>query len=450
MMSSKSGEKVASTDSLSVADFNGIRKSITDRFFYDPSYAVFDAMAEMSASAEEYISSIATHYPANVLWVGGSLGRREMLPNSDVDLFVIYDNEDSPQNEIRVEGVDKFEVGHIDKKRLEDLLRFSFVDANRFIDGRNISAVPARDVEMMIERINTPDRQLANNISEYFYYRYFDFNQKTTSLGPNLKYSTGSTRDTIFFNMVSRMSTGSFPATRGNEPELAEVLKDTESRYGLKPPLEAVNLLFIVKNVAISIYDATGDIRSKYVSHVSLEAIFDYCKPKFQALGYKNYSQFIDGYMAARKEIEFTVDTLFTKALEEHPANHQIEKLLELSGVTLTEACVKEIETENSLYPQSLIALGAWLMMRNGAPDKDMNQIAESMMLQPIDKVWGGLMAVACSPNTPDSALSRLSDWLFENEKGAYLLKLITRNPSSSEQTRAKAKDYYRAKEIVI
>ncbi len=450
MTNFESTETRQPVDVLPIRDFNEIRKDVASRFFKDPSYTVFDAMYEMSTSAEEYVADVASRYPKNALWVGGSLGRREMLPNSDIDLFVIYDEEDYVQNNIRVDGVDKFEIGHIDKKKLGDLMRYSFVDANRFIDGRKIGAVPATDVERMIAEVSTPDRQLANNISEYFYYRYFDFPQKTTPMGPNLKYSTGSSRDTIFFNMISRMGTGQFPATRGTEPELAEVLRHTEARYGLRPPMDAVNLMFTVKNVAISTYDATNDIRDRYVSHTSLESIYDFCKDKFRALGYADPRQFIDGYMASRREIELTVDTLFTKALNEHPASDQLEHILSLPKEDLTEACISEIDNEDSEYPQSLIAFTTWMMMRNGTPSEDMDKIAESMVSQPIDKVWGGLMAVVCSQETADSTLSKLADWLFENEKGAYLLKLITRNPSTSKETKAKTLIYYRDKEIIL
>lgn len=444
-------ESIPSTNQPNVVgDFGVIRKEVGHRLFNDPSYSTFDAMYEMSLAAEGYIAGRAMQYPENKLWVGGSLGRREMLPNSDIDLFVIYDGENDAPNEIRVDGVDKFEIGHISKRRLGELLQYSFIDANRFIDGRRIGRVPATDVEQMISGVSTPDRQLANNISEYFYYRYFDFPQKTTPMGPNLKYSTGSSRDTIFFNMISRMTTNRFPATRGTEPELAEVLRETEDHFGLQPPLDSINLIFTVKNAAISVYDATGDPRSRYVSSTSLESIFDFCADKFKALGYSDAKKFISGYSAARNEVEFTVDTLFNKALTEHPASEDIGHALTLSGAELTDYCIDTINSSSAENPQSLIALAAWMKMRSGADSRDMQSIAEQMTAQPIDRVWGGLMAVVCSQETPDQTLSQLADWLYVHEKGAYLLKLITRNPATSSTTKAKSLQYYKDKEIII
>ena len=429
-------------------DFREIRHEVAHRLFKDPSYGVFDAMSEMSTHVDDYIDKLAEQYPDNKLWVGGSLGRREMLPNSDIDLFVVYDEESYTESGIRVDGVDKFEIGHINTDNLKNLLNYSLVDANRFIDGRRVGPVPAPDVEKMILEANTQDHQLANNISEYFFYRYFDFPNKTTAMGPNLKYSTGSSRDTIFFNMISRMRTGDFPAIRGDTPELAVVMADAESHYGVRAPYDAVNLLFTVKNAAISVYDKTGDPRSRYVSPTSLASIYEFGKDKFTAWGIKSDSQFIDTYSAARKELELTVDTIFTKALAEHPAATDMNKLLIAEQGRRAESCLDALSSD-ATHPHALASLGAWLTMADSPSEHSMSAIAHVLMDRPLDESWGGLMAVACSPATSDATLSTMADWLYKNEKGAYLTKLITRNPAASPATKAKALAYYKDKEII-
>ncbi len=433
----------------SPGNFGEIRQDVAERLFEDPSYTIFDAMEEMSTAAEEYINRLSNQYPGLKLWVGGSLGRREMLPNSDIDLFVVYDDDNYVESDIRVDGVDKFEVGHISKDRLRDLLNYSLVDANRFIDGRMVGHVPADDIEEMILDANTPDHQLANNISEYFFYRYFDFPNKTTDMGPNLKYSTGSSRDTIFFNMISRMSTGNFPTIRGGSPELLEVMMDAEERYGLRAPFRATNLLFTVKNAAVSVYDMTGDVRNRYVSPTSLEAIYKFCKDKFHAWGINDSRQFIETYSAARQELEYTVDTILTKALSDHPAAKSFDKVLRTTPKELSELCLELICGESE-YPHSVASFSVWHASTGRVDGKSMEKIANELMEQPLDRSWGALMAVVCCPYTPDSTLSSLADWLYENEKGAYLTKLVTRNTNASPETRSKAMQHYRDKEIII
>lgn len=432
----------------SPGNFNEIRLEVAHRLFRDPSYGVFDAMSEMSETAEAYISKLAEQHPGHKLWVGGSLGRREMLPNSDIDLFVIYDSQTQDKSTIRVDNVDKFELGHIDTESLRDLLRYSLVDANRFIDGRSIGSLPAPDVDAMILEANTSDHQLANNISEYFFYRHFDFPNKTTAMGPNLKYSTGSSRDTIFFNMISRMTTGNFPAIRNDTPELANVMADAERRYGVAAPYNAVNLLFTVKNAAISVYDVTGDPRNRYVSSTSLEAIYDFCRDKFKALGIQDSTKFISTYRAAREELELAVDTLLSRALAEHPASSVIRELLAVPKEEKAAASLRIINS-SSEYPHALAAFSVWHAAANDPKPTEMNHIAQALMTQPLDQTWGALMGIACSSLTPDTTLSQLADWLYTNEKGAYLTKLISRNPAASSATRAKALQYYKTKEII-
>ena len=438
----------ADIDPSSNGNFSEIRGEIAHKLFYDPSYRVFNAMEEMSSATENFIHILAEKYPDTVLWVGGSLGRREMLPNSDIDLFAVYDDIDQKPDDIYIQGVDKFELGNIDIESLNQLLTCSLVDANRFIDGRSVGVRPATEVELIMERINTSDRQLANNISEYFYYRYFDFPQKTTENGPNLKYSTGSTRDTIFFNMISRMSSDVFPARRGVQPELVEVLQASEEHYGVKAPYEAIDLLFIAKNAAISVYDKTGDIRSRYVSSISLVAIYEFCEDKFKARGIASADEFIDAYKAARLELELAVDTLFTAALSEHPIAETFDALLKLPKEEIPAASLKAIENESG-YPHSVASFASWFTLISNPTGKDMDKLSSVLTSKPLNESWGGIMAVACAPATENETLSQLADWLYENEKGAYLLKLITRNPASSAETKAKALAYYKNKEII-
>jgi len=430
-------------------DFNDIRDDVAERLFNDPSYTAYDAMHEMSDAAEEHINGIAKKFPTNKLWVGGSLGRREMLPNSDIDLFVVYDSEYDEDIDIKVEGVDKFEIGHITTDRLSSLLRYSLVDANRFIDGRRIGSVPAPEVEQMILEANTQDHQLANNISEYFFYRYFDFPNKTTSMGPNLKYSTGSSRDTIFFNMISRMSTGDFPAVRGATPELLGVMEDAEQRYGISVPYNAVNLIFTVKNAAISVFDKTGDPRSRYVSPHSLESIYEFSKDKYSTWGIHSSRQFIEAYSAARQELELAVDTLFTKSLADHPASKEFSSILSIPGKELPVE-IPDIIIKGSDFSHATNTLATWLATANNPSASDMKKIADALIDLPLDKSWGALMAVACSPHTPDATLQQLSTWLYKHERGAYLLKLITRNTSASATTKSEAIMRYRDKEIIL
>jgi len=150
--------------------FRALRRQMADRLFRNASYAAIDAMREMVALTEQYVLDvIASDYPTTTLWAGGSLGRREMLPNSALDLFLIDQTNHQTPEPIRIEGFDRLEVGHVSLDELGRILNSTLVDANQFVDGRPIpsGSSGARATDLIV-LANTHDRQTANLISEYF------------------------------------------------------------------------------------------------------------------------------------------------------------------------------------------------------------------------------------------------------------------------------------------
>jgi hypothetical protein len=301
----------------------------------------------------------------------------------------------------------------------------------------------------MILEENTPDHLLATTISEYFFYRYFDFPNKATTMGPNMKYSAGSSRETMFFNLIHRINTGILPASRGRNPELADALADAEARYGLRAPFSSINLLFTVKNAAISVYDRNDDVRRRYGSPDSLAAIYEFGKEKFRAWGIENDRQFIETYSAARQELEGVVDKLMVEMLSEHQAAESFKRIIQASPEELPELCLRLV-TDESDYPHSVVTFSTWYATTGRINSDYLVRITDELIKQPLDRSWGALMAIACCPYIPDSRLSTLADWFYDNEKGAYLMKLITRNTNASSATREKALGYYREKQLVV
>ena len=253
----------------------------------------------------------------------------------------------------------------------------------------------------------------------------------------------------MFFNLVSRINTGRLPAVRGNDPELLEALLDAEERYDLRAPFESINLLFTVKNAAISVSDMQNDVRKRYASPESLAAIYDFGKEKFQAWGIKDERHFIETYSAARQELEQTVDTMMNKMLSDHPASESFEKILRASPEELPELCLASV-TDESDYPHSVATFSTWYATTGRVNADYIVRITDELIKQPLDRSWGALMAVACCPYMPDSRLSSLADWLYEHEKGSYLMKLVTRNTNASAETKKKALAYYKEKVIVV
>lgn len=422
------------------------RNRIAEQLFHNPSYRCFDAMNEMSLLTEEYINN-SDSSNNHVFLAGGSLGRREMLPNSDIDLFIVNDMHDK---NLVYAGVDKFEIGYINKENLKDLVRCSLVDGNRLVDSRLISHDEDLDIQNIILLENTFDRQLANIISEFCYFRNFDYPQKNSiSLGPNLKYSSGSSRDTIFFNWIYRAESGVLPSCGNslNGSELESALHFMSDSYNLRPPFAAIDLILTVKNAAISIYNSNGDIRSKYHSYPNLETIYNLCSDKFRSLGLLDTQQFCKVYGESRLEIEHSVKEYINRFLSKDSIPDDLRAILTISGRSLAKKEYMDYLISATNQSHSATALASWMLVQEDPSSEEIDIIAKNFMNNNLDRIWGGIMAVICSPNINDLTLCLLAEWLYTNEKGAYLLKLISRSPAASLGTKEIAYGYYKQKE---
>lgn len=424
------------------------RRRLAARLYDDSSYGVFDAMVEMGALAQRHVLDVVPRAPAEGLWASGSLGRCEMLPNSDLDLFVVRDGT-GPRRRVSVGGFDKVDLADMTLGDAENLLECTLVDGNRIVDGRPLGESTVGDrLRSAVRCCNTPDRQLANLIAEHSYFHQFDFPLKRTALGPDLKYSRGSARVTLFFDFVHRYATSQVPAQRPSRPELEDALETAEGQLGYRSPRRAVELICLVKCAAISAYDATGDPRAKRVSRTALSLIHETCGGRMAAWGLPHVNDLLTEYANARHEIATTVDALVATVLADHPRADAFGAVANAPIPHLAAEGARAAE-ELPEWRHALLTQAAWLLT-NARPGPDLvRALADELMEHPMADAWGALMAIACSPTADDETLRRFVSWLAVNERGAYLTKLVGRNPAASSATREIAQAGHASREVL-
>jgi hypothetical protein len=424
------------------------RRHLASRLYGDASYGVFDAMVDMVAVAERELTAVAWKGRTEGVWVGGSLGRCEILPNSDVDVFVLREGIGRVAD-VSIAGFDKVDLAQLTTSHAELLLQSTLVDANRIVDGRPLcdSAIAER-IRSAVRRCNTHDRQFANLVAEYGYFHYFDFPLKRTALGPNLKYSAGSARETLFFDFVHRYVTGEIPADRSSRPELEAALMTAENTLARRAPRRSVELISVVKCAAISAYDSTGDVRMKHISRTALSMIHDMCRPRMAALGLGYLDDFATTYSDARQEITTTIATLVATVIASHPCADAFRAVAQAPVADMAAMGVG-IAAELPEWRRSLLTHAAWQLVIAQPGPELVHALAHEFMGRPLADVWGGLMAIACCPTADDETLSRLVTWLSEHETGGYLSKLVRRNPAASPATRAMASAVHLSREVL-
>lgn len=428
------------------------RGQLSARLCADLSFTSVEAMGRMAAVTEAYVRALQLTGDGQAVWLAGSLGRREMLPNSDLDLFVIVaDDQEATSTLTRVpkDGFDMFELGLMSLAHLRALLGTRSIDANTFIDGRPLDTGPTSEaVGALVRSANSNDRQVANFISEYGYYHYFDFIWKRTSHGANLKYSSGSARVTLFFNFYCRLVNGEFPASRGVRPEFLDGLDAAEHRLGQLMPRREIDLIQVVKNTAMSAYYRTHDPRLRHVSQYSLDVIFEVCSPRMRDLGLRDAAELRHAYGRARRRVETAVADLARDVVVRHPLADLIADMWSRPPED-TVRCCGQLAAANPDHQASVLAAAAWSCVLRGAGPEAVAALTEVAFEAGLPAAWGAVMAVVCAPTATLSVLLNVLRWLDWHERGAYLTKLLSRNPMAPVGLRQQALDSYWRRESV-
>lgn len=429
-----------------------VRRRMLNRLFNEQSFTCAQAMSQMGDATEAYVRALQLTDKDQSVWLAGSLGRREMLPNSDLDIFIIRDRsrvEPSATITVSRAEFDMVEFAAITLGEVRAILSTQSIDANPYVDGRPLdTGWIGQDVRDLIKSISTYDRQVANFVSEYAYYHLFDFNWKRTAYGSNLKYSSGSSRVTLFFNFYNRIVTQRFPAFRGRSPEFIDGLYTAEERFCRHMPRREIELIQAVKNAAMSAYYVGSDPRLRYVSRHSLDVIFEICSGRLHTLGIRDSREFWDAYRAARRAVESVVRDLLMSVLASHPLADALSELQSLSAMEAARRG-RQLAAEEPRHEAAVLAVAAWSCVSRTSSPRVVRLLTNTLLDHGLQTGWGGLMAVACAPAADENVLMTLLQWLDSHEPGAYLTKLIARNPTASDRVQRRASESYRRRERV-
>lgn len=411
-------------------------------------------MTALSYSARE---AVLGSLPVNKLsgaWIGGSLGRREMMPNSDVDLFIIETGAtqgSQPGNGVvdslmdLARGYGKFELGFLTTSCARRILRESLVDANRLIDGYGSPGSSTTAIERSILGYSTSDRQLLNIITEYNYWRCFDFPSKKGKAGPNVKYSRGGSRVSIFFNWRHRLSSGDFPLFGGERPELYTALAQSGASCDL---VEALDTVILVKDVATGFYH-NGRSGARFASLRTLSEVYRHLGPRLVERGVADARDLWELYSWSQARVGNAVDSLYQELLLANIPGSIIGDLADASVQDLLELYMALQSDATTSRHRSLEALVAWTIVRAGGNEPCLQVVASAALSRSLGSVWGVILAVICSPNVSDSLLRQILFWLDANETGAYLTKVVSRSKCASGATRTWARSSYVARERI-
>ena len=339
------------------------------------------------------------------LFFFGSSSRNLMLPNSDLDIGLVYKrncNENIKkylEEKIKTLPFDKIDIAdwnYVDEMTEKNCK--SMIEYNKSVDAKYISGnIEIRDEhERTVKKNDTEEQKIKRFITEFGIFHLYDYKNKKTDYGENLKYDYGGSRDIIFLDWFYGINSELTKDT--DQPFFKNGLIALEkqkiiSNIEVKELENAIELILLIKFTLLDKFRNSGDESLLYSSKKSLGQCYKQCKKVFEKLEIMNEDQLLNKYFTARMKLTDLINTL--------------EKLM-LS---------KDTETSE-----------LWTMAKNESADTE--KIAELLK----DNNWQNMVPFAIHSSS-NEVLSLIVNKIKDINGYEYILRIISQNDHIKDNT---------------
>jgi len=372
--------------------------------------SILDSTVEMGRLTRDVLGEVAKKFASLLhteaqnlpfaIFVFGATARNQMLPNSDLDLGLVF--KDGCPEEIKTllkETVsvlpfsDEIDIAHWDsidgmrKENCPSMMEYNKVAESRFVAG-NID-IAKQHTDLANAQDTKKDKE-ERFITEYGLLHKFDYRSRGSEHGMNLKYDFGASRDIIFLdwyyllNTVGETPPEDSPTSSSCLDLLLEDGMITNKEYDeIKSGLE---LILLVKFALWSKNATSGDKKLLYSSDYSLDAAYGDIKNLLQKTGINNADEFAYAYNKAKSALHNLNEKLFQKVASSN------EDLLEIWRVA-----------------------------------KEKESLDEEVLAILEHPTWKELVPFAVSSTSPE-ILHYLVKRFFDMEGYEYILRIISEN----------------------
>lgn len=276
------------------------------------------------------------------LFVYGSPARNLMLPNSDLDVAMVFEEDHS--SELESELRSQFEKLPFDKidiaswTSVSDMLEVnnpSVIERNKAIDAKFVvgKRLICDRVETEVKGQDSLREKERRLITEYDLLHRYDYHSKRTVHGPNLKYDFGASRDIAFLDWYYLLenpqrdpddSTPFFVEGLSKLHEkglINEVFRERISRD--------VELILLVKFVLLQKGRREQDISFLHSSDSNISTAYKEAPRAFERLGIDDADLLIASYADAKGDLHGLVENIFTNVSLRHPDLLEVRRIAE-------------------------------------------------------------------------------------------------------------------------
>lgn len=303
--------------------------------------SILSTTGEMTKLTKKTLQSISADFSKELkvdekrlpfaLFLFGSPSRNMMLPNSDLDVGVVYDKDcpDSVQTKLisflsalpfdKIDIPKWHSIESMTKNSSVDMMEYSKAVDAQFVSGnQNIKQEYATSVRNQ----DTKEDKISRFITDYGLLRHYNYVSKISDWGFNLKYDFGASRDLIFFDWYFLIHSdydkaGDTSFTRkGQDLLLKRNIIDVETYKSL---IQATELVLLVKFTLLHKFREKGNSTILSLSNYSLQTAFEYAQQAFKRLGIESVDELISSYFKAKGIIHNVVETMYTEIAHLQP-----------------------------------------------------------------------------------------------------------------------------------
>lgn len=329
----------------SVENIESTRESISNRVLSGET-SILDSTKEMNKLAREAVSSVVeeistefdldTDKPPFALFFFGSPSRNLMLPNSDLDIGLVFGENCTEEIKVALRSkisalpFDKVEIASwasIDdmcKENCPDMIEYSKATDAEFVAGNPDFA---REHIQKVRNNDTEEDKINRFITEFGLLHKYDYLSKKNDQGFNLKYDFGASRDIIFIDWYfilkgdrEQAKDGSPFFMKGLDILLDEKLISQEDRECLE---DHIKLVLLVKFTLLSKFRKNGNESLIHLSDFSLHEAYKEAPEAFKNADISNGDELVSAYYDAKRALHDLIEQLYNEACS---ANSDLSK----------------------------------------------------------------------------------------------------------------------------
>jgi|GEM_PF-5372035 len=382
------------------------------------------------------------------LFAFGSPNRAEMCPQSDVDIL-FTSTATQADSGLRADVIKRLQALPYDKIDIppwENLAvaknnavigspESDYADAT-FVAGDQAIGKDYDNLEIKEGFLNRQALQHKLIFQRYFFdYRY---SKKDDSMGVNLKYSPGGTRDFIYFDWFYDYQQG-LAARIGaetNTPQIYDAINFLGVE-GFLPENEvqqlwsAVEHVGFVKHAALELGKGTPQQGKAFMNlPTSIQLLQNY-PAYFLSHGLTEPNQTIDFYNSQRQIVYRNRNLLFTHTVQDLAIEKGAEWAEQFNEANSKDA-LSVVDQKNYVQADHFVKL-AYIWKANNLADSSSLSRFAAQEKDSLD--WNILASLLCSDHLPASAISVFAENQARLPNYEYLTRMIIKNKSTSAHT---------------